>query len=221
MGISTNEDKLFGRWELRRRDLVRDGAVDEHAFSKSRQKLLFLLKDVNSPGNGGWDLRDRIRKEAGQPEAWDLVTRWVFGIRNLDQDFAWSDLETITPQQRRESLVSVALMNLKKTPGGGTTDDVDLKRIAREDTAFLKEQYGLYGADLVVCCGPIVAELFEEVIEEPSSGPWASTRRGIHYKRTAPGKHVIKFSHPGTRADHSLLYYGLVDAVREIVGGHA
>jgi hypothetical protein len=220
MEISARENKLFAQWELRRRDLVRDGVVDEAAFSKSRPKVLFLLKEVNSPGHGGWDLREFIRRDAGQPQTWDLVTRWVLGIKNIKNDAAWAELETITPQQRREALVSVVLMNLKKTPGGQTSNDAELKRVAREDSDLLKQQYRLYDPDLVVCCGSIVAELFEEVIQEPPSGPWASTKRGIRYKQLGSGKYVVGFSHPEARVDHSLLYYGLVDAVREILGGH-
>ena len=43
------------------------------------------------------------------------------------------------------------------------------------------------------------------------------TTRGIWYFREASGRIVISYAHPEARVKDCLLYYGLVDAVREVM----
>ena len=45
---------------------------------------------------------------------------------------------------------------------------------------------------------------------------WLKTKRGVSYCRMTSETTLICFSHPEARVEESLLYYGLVDAIREI-----
>jgi hypothetical protein len=40
----------------------------------------------------------------------------------LQTDIVWKDIEVLTPEQRTQAYSSVAAMNMKKLPGGHTTD---------------------------------------------------------------------------------------------------
>lgn len=89
--------------------------------------------------------------------------------------------------------------------------------IVKRDAEYLREQFEIYSADLVICCGSIVAAAFYEYIIKPSNlETWKTTTRGVSYLEYAPGKFVISYSHPEARVAENLLYYGLVDAVQEI-----
>jgi len=223
MSIRENEEKLFNRWKRRRPSLVKDGVVNEESYTQSDTKLLFLLKEANDRGGGGWDLRDFLQ-EGARGQTWNNVTRWVRGIRSLSEEIPWSDLEEITPAQRTQFLRSICVINFKKTPGGGTTDNDELERIAEEDRDYLNEQFSFYNPDLIVCGGSVTEHLFDKLIldrliEPEKRRDWQLTSKGVPFNTLGPSKQVVSFHHPNLpRVRVCLLYYGLVDAIKEIRG---
>lgn len=213
MGIQAQEDALFHEWRTARPGLVADGVADEEAYSSSRRRVLFVLKEVNDPGGGDWDLRQFMR-DGGRPDTWDNITRWVEGLRNLSADILWKDLERVDAERRTRALRSIAAMNLKKIPGSHTSNPNDVALAAAQDRAFINRQIRLYQADLIICCG--VSGPFHSHIEFDTSPEWKRTARGVEYHEFAPGKYVIAYAHPEARVADHLLHYGLIDAVREI-----
>jgi hypothetical protein len=215
MTLREHEDELFVRWRAHRPDLVRDGIVDEAFFSPSRPRILFVLKEPNDPGGGGWDLRDVV-KEGGRSQTWDNIARWVAGIERLPAETPWRDVARLTADHRKFLLRTIAAMNLKKSPGGGSTERDSLICVAREDRDLLLEQFNIYEPDLVICCGASVGDLMEELIIDASHGAWKPTSRGVWFKEFRQGRFIIDYAHPQVRTWSHLLFYGLVDAVREI-----
>lgn len=217
MNLSESEDALFDRWSGGREKFVRDGAVDQRAFLKSEPSLLFLLKEVNDerPDGGNWDLREFIRN-TDRGATWNNVSRWVVGIQSLPEEIPWPTVEEIKVPQYRDVLRPIAAMNLKKSPGGHTTVVRSFWDAVHEDADFIREQFSLYQADIVICCGSVVAEAFDTILKEDNTPNWLSTSRGVKYLEYLPGKYVIEYSHPEARVSANLLYYGLVDALREL-----
>src|ERR1022692_3478306 len=184
MDLHDKEQELFERWRVDIPGFVTDGAVDVEAYSGSSPKILFLLKEVNDPGpgGGGWCLRDFLR-QGGRPETWTNVTRWVYGIRNLPAEVPWHIVSGvgIPEKQRCCQLRTVAAVNLKKTPGGHTTDMRSFWPVVHRDAEHLREQFNLYSADLVICCGSTVADAFDACIKPGTIEPLRSTARGVKY----------------------------------------
>ncbi len=216
MGITEKEEQLFSVWRELRDQFVADGVVDEAAYLASEPKVMFVMKEVNSPENGGWDLRQFLREEGGRKATWDNVARWVEGIRRLPEDVQWDELASISPEHRILILRSIVSVNLKKSPGSYATNRAELTKVAEEDKRHLNTQFLLYEADLVICCGSDVTETFHWLVDSCGSPDWRNTGRGVEYHEYAPGKYVIAYSHPAARVSPNLLYYGLIDAVRSI-----
>jgi len=101
--IKTKEDVLFAEWCQQRQGFVADGVVDEEVHKMSGIKLLFVLKEVNDPDGGGWDLRDLVR-EGGRAQTWDNVARWVHGVRNINNVPNWDFYSEIDESFRIEFL---------------------------------------------------------------------------------------------------------------------
>ena len=57
MTIVAKEDFLFRSWRKDRPGFVKDGVVSEQDYLASSPSIVFILKEVNDPGCGGWDLR--------------------------------------------------------------------------------------------------------------------------------------------------------------------
>ena len=214
MTIVAKEDFLFQSWRVDRPGFVDDGVVSEQDYVASSPSIVVILKEVNDLEGGGWDLRQFLR-DGGRPQTWDNVARWVHGIRNRGQVDDWpNQYEKISGTLRVEILRSICAINLKKSPGTHTTEMASLARIANEDAVRIQAQYAIYDPDLTICGG--TGDLFRTVVGHENL-EWRQTRRGIWWYQRAPGKIVIAYVHPEARVQDSLLHYGLIDAVNELL----
>lgn len=212
--IRESEDVLFQEWRSARAGFVADGAADQAVYAASGKRLLFMLKEVNDPDGGSWDLREYMR-EGARSQTWNNITRWIEGIRNLSTEMPWHTLELVDHDRRMKALRSVAAVNIKKSPGGHTSDPSKLAIIANQDRAFLNRQVAIYDADLVICCG--VSDTFHWLVDFSSPPKWKRTSRGIAFHEYKPQKYVVAYAHPEARVAACILYYGLIDAIREIL----
>lgn len=220
MSLREKEDTLFARWRLERPGLITDGVVDEIAYLSSSRRILFVLKEVNSAETQAWDLRGFLHG-GGRAASWDTITRWVEGIRALPADLAWQVVSQpkLTAEQRIsrriDALRSIAAINLKKSPGTHTADMKRLYNEAWKDRSFIQEQVHLYQPDLIICCG--VGDLFRELALFDKQSTKRQTSRGVSYYSLDSNRYVIDYLHPEARCAGNLLYYGLIDAVRELL----
>lgn len=220
MKIAAMEDSLFDEWQKNRDGFVSDGVVDEDSYLNSNPKLMFVLKEVNDPDGGNWDLREFLR-EGGRPQTWDNITRWIKGIRSLPSELTWNELSEITEAKRRDFLKSVCAINLKKSPGGHTTENLTLWESSNIDREHINKQFALYNADIVICCGSVTSDILHSLINFTADPVWSMTARGVWYHEYLPKRYVISYAHPEARVANNLLCYGLIDAVREILGTYS
>ena len=211
MVIAQAEDALFTQWRLSRPDFVADGVIDEASFLASQPRVVFLLKEVNdTSGIGRWDLRDYVRGSA-RGRTWDNIARWTHILRNRGLDTPWRRVLAIQHSERADLLHSIAVVNLKKSPGKYVAVEPAIYQAAVTDRDLLRTQVAIYDPDVIVWCGTDGSSLLGEPCE------WHQTQRGVNYCRSPRGKIAIRYSHPSARVADPLLYYGLCDAVREIL----
>jgi len=212
MSITARENNLFDEWKGNREGFVSDGLVSELDYLNSNTKICIVLKEVNDPHGGGWDLREFLSNGA-RAQTWNNVVRWIHSIRNIDLNIPWEDIDNIDEKKRSSQLKSICAMNLKKSPGTHTADSASLKFVANEDSEFIKKQFALYDPDITICGG--TGDLFKSVAGL-NEYKWNRTMRGIWWYERAPSKYVVAYCHPEARVDNPLIVYGLVDAIREI-----
>jgi len=200
--------------ESARVGFVADGFIDEGAFNADGIKLLFVLKEVNDPDGGGWDLRDFVKK-GGRPQTWDNVARWVHGIRNLDSVPAWDFYKEVSDNFRIKTLRSICVINLKKSPGGHTADNGTIWQVMQEDQQYLRKQFSLYNPDVVICGG--TGDMFHWIISQGGENyEWKMTSRGVNHFDWN-GVPVLAFPHPLARVPSNILMYAFIDAAKEIL----
>ena len=226
MGIEEKEEDLFGRWRMKDDPtaFVKDGVVCEEEYLSAQPKIVLVLKEVNDRRDGGgWDLR-RFVFEARRPQTWNNVARWVHGIGEVWQKRVvpgWKEYgEAKAVEELRKSVLKrICVMNLKKWPGGSATNAEELEAAVKRDGDFVRQQYQLYDADITICGG--TGEKFKAVIDPGKKNDWKRTSRGIWYFENAMGKPVFAYAHPEVRVQDCLVVYGLLDAVREVVGNRS
>lgn len=212
MSITEQEKELFALWSVNRKGFVFDGVVSEAHYLESGVKLCFILKEVNDMDGGDWDLRKYVY-DGGRWQTWDNVTRWVKCIRNNNHEMRWDELGNITLEDRQQILRSICVMNLKKSPGGYTTERANFASVVVEDKLFIQKQYELYNPDLTICCG--TGWDFRWVLDFNDCEVF-ETNRGVQWFLNKNNHPVIIYSHPAARVHPPLLVYGLYDAIKEI-----
>lgn len=224
MSIKNLEDELFEEWIKKREgeQFIKDGIVDSNSFISSSPRILFLLKEANKRSKDELDLR-KFLKDGARPATWNNATRWAKGIRSVwnqpDHNPAWEDYAEIKKEDRRNVLREIGMMNLKKTPGTNVTINKNLEVAARKDQELIRRQFAIYESfvDVVISCGSVVTNLARVVlIDEIKWSKKLYTNRGIEYYRIPNGGIFIDYSHPEARVAEPLLFYGLIDAIREI-----
>lgn len=211
VSLREKETQLLNEWAAGCDGFIQDGIVNAEQYLASEIRLLFLLKEVN--GGSDWDLRDFLRN-GGRKQTWENIARWTLGIRDFRHDLPWERLHEISEEQRKDILQSICAVNVKKTAGSHTANEKMVSNAALRDSDFLKRQIELYAPDMVICCGT-EKNYWHDVMKITPA--WKMTVRGIWYFHEPNGRIVISYAHPEARVKDCLLYYGLVDAVREIM----
>jgi hypothetical protein len=205
------ENCILNDWAEECPGLIRDGMVNPKQYVNSKIKILYLLKEVN--GGSDWDLREFLR-DGGRKQTWNNIARWTEGINSIPDEIPWNKLENITDEERKEILQQICVVNVKKTAGSYTADEKLIRQAAGKDAAYLRRQIELYAPDMIICCGTEWTYWHEIMKMEPD---WKQSSRGIWYFIENTNRVVISYSHPEARTKDCLLYYGLVDCIKEIM----
>lgn len=221
--ILEKESKLFEKWKLQREFLCPDGIIDFESYSKSKVKIMLLLKEANAV-NEIVDFKDFLNNGAYERKAtWENVLRWLYGIQNIDTDYKWSEIEKLFSNEkiRTEYLKSLLFCNLKKIGGTHTTNNFDFYDICIQDKELIIEQINLYfdnsliSPDFIIAGGSAVTSTFSEIFNL-TDDKWKQTLKGIYYCEFRPQKYFIDFVHPEVRVPPNYVYYLLIDTIREI-----
>lgn len=175
---------------------VKDGIVNRDIYfsrEKTPVRILFLLKEANDPNGGGWDLCEYIRNGA-RWQTWNNATRWAIALGvTSDQN---DDSLYIDDAKRKDVLSHIAVMNLKKVPGGSASCTDEIRNAAKTNAALLKQQITYYEPDVIVCCGAGVADGLESIFAD-SNPHWIDF---IGHRYGTFGKSlVLDFWHPAAR----------------------
>ena len=211
MSISEQENKLFSEWEKNRPGFVRDGVVCETAYMDSNPKIAIILKDPHGDNDG--DIRNWLRNVTSRDRTWDTVTRWVRGVREQSSPLEWECFKGTPPELKTDVLRSICAMNLKKSAGGPAANWEELRKVAKQDTQYIRDQYAIYDPDITICGGS--GDLFKEVMRH--NGDWSETSRGERWYERAAKKFVFDFDHPARPINNTRKFYPLIDAVNEVM----
>lgn len=199
---------------------VKDGIVNEKLYTDGNHiRILYLLKETNDYDNPDYDLRKFIDRGAPNKDGsdrhptWDNIFRWTHGIYNLyGAKQAWKEIRELRAGTKSYTLSSICAVNLKKTSGKDTANWKEILDAAIEFGEFINNQIENAQPELIIFCGTTYPY---QVINGELD--WKQTSRGIDYFIDDNGRIYISYYHPEARVNDNLLYYGLIDAVKEIL----
>lgn len=137
-----------------------DGVVDEETFQKQPIKTLFLLKEVNDPKmSQDWvDFMENTKAQASVETlypTWPNVCLWMEALKH--PDVSYMDCMTaegyFDTKHLQRNLLDIALVNIKKTAGDGSSEHDEIMDAARKYGHVVLEQIKMIAPTLVVCGG--------------------------------------------------------------------
>ena len=215
MSMKIKQDELFERWRAQRPNFVADGIVNEVAYLKAPRRLVFILKEVNSPGEGNWDLVESQLRSGASKLTWINMAIWTHGLINLEREIEWKLYDSRDVDFRIESLKYGCYVNIKKSPGESTADEKLINNEALSDAIFIREQINTYDPHLIICAG--TGDTFFDVCNYQEKS-WNRTSRGMYYFLNENGIPVLSCPHSSARVSSNILYYSIMDAAREVLG---
>src|SRR5687768_12307014 len=136
-----------------------DGIVDPVTYSSSDKKILWILKEVNSPeDDGGWDMREAIRNlktESGLKKGWDKTfSSIVYVSYGIIYKKNWSEIPYLYDDPSIiDVLNKIAYINVKKVPGGSRTSPTELQLAYVVNRELLWDQIRVINPDIIIFGG--------------------------------------------------------------------
>lgn len=193
-------NKLFNAWEkgYTSGTFCRDGIVNEELFSNARKKILFVTKEPNDPSKSQWDYRDWYDKEISSYPFCYRITEWAYGILHEFPPIeeVWKDRI-----KAHESLRSIAMMNIKKSGGTGSSNIHEMMKYAENDISNLREEINIIDPEIIIL-GTSWKKLRNFILDKQE---WSNSGYDVAIGRYNNAK-VIDFYHPSSRNAPSAAY---------------
>ncbi len=198
-------EQLLNRWaekDLHKgKGFIRDGIVDPVRWNSAARKVLFLLREAYDSEKRAerFDLRSWLcAGEWGRARTWPTVADWAFLAQSTEN--CCVPLPEVTKEVRRNSLLSSAIVNVKKSSGKKKSDPVEIADYAKQDGELIQKQVNLIGPDIVICGG--TWREFQSL--------WGRQSHALYdhvYQIREPRRHFILFWHPSNQFPRMMNYY--------------
>lgn len=215
-----------------------DGIVDDRQYCRSKHRLAFLLKETNgNRPNGsqpdryepwdyvGWIRDDQSTEDAALYPTFRNIAMWAseyFDCIETDSVNKEKYLQSGTLQitaPLRKSLRRIALINLKKTFGGGSTAWKALDVYLNQDIkGIIKEQFSLARPAVVLCGGVQVFDFALEVFQmrkDEIRVLYTANNNKVNYF-VFDGMIFVCFYHPACRKSREKMFDYAADVFQEI-----
>ncbi|GEM_PF-2395648 len=158
--INDDLDKLYKYYYKNEcSNIIRCGVIDESIYSSVKPKILFILKEANSPEGGNWSIPHELNKTisdyysigisllASFMISWRLVGVWAYSII-----YGFNTYSLLKDDKYvAKGLQAVAMTNLKKTGGNAGSSWSKISRHASSDFNLWKQEIGIINPDLIIC----------------------------------------------------------------------
>lgn len=215
-----------------------DGIIDETMFYSdgNSPRVIFLLKETNgndphgkTPDHlGDWDYRDWLEHQQATQDRERLYRTFYSLCMWLDVFYdcvaghiipfsEYRDSGRLSPDSLRKNLRRTAILNLKKTWGGGSTSWNALKSYLESDVAkdVIQKQIKLIRPNIVICGGQQVFDFAKEIFGAEEQRLLAGARDILYFK--SGGALFLNFYHPACRKSREYLYNYCADVFQSLL----
>jgi hypothetical protein len=217
MSINNDLAVIYQSCKRSNEQFIAGGVVNEEEYEAAPCKLLVLLKEANDKDNADdWSLIDLINdqikafeeSEKNYLEIWRRIGLLSLGLKWGFDHYHHQVLGGIE-QDIAEGLSAIAVTNLKKCGGGGSSNYDEIKQYAARDKDLWSKEVEIMKPDIVLCGGTfsIVCDLLGfEVLQGPSGADYGKALRTV----------FVDFPHPMYQISPKIYYAYFIETMREL-----
>ncbi len=201
---------LFDRWKSEfypNEVFYKDGITNEEYFDKANKKILFITKEPNAINHEKNEDRSFVTEWNTTMPTYPFshrIAEWSYGI--LNEFPIYSD--AAKNAMKNDVLKKIALMNLKKSGGTGTSAEQDFTDLIKDQKhiEYIHKQIEIIDPEIIIfglaTWHHLVKKSFPEIV-------WSDSNSYHIQTGTFRKARVINFYHPSARnvpaASYSLL----------------
>ncbi|HHT22196.1 MAG TPA: hypothetical protein GXZ87_02635 [Bacteroidales bacterium] len=131
---------------------VIDGVIDVEKYLNAKYRILWILKEANSE-NDSWSYLENFKnKEWLYRCGKSILTlkRIIYTTYGILRDCQWHEIPDASNEKSFEPLQEIAIINIKKIPGGSTSNPTIIQSAYYENRELLKLQIETYNPDIII-----------------------------------------------------------------------
>ena len=151
-------DKDFESIIYEERTAIKDGIVDVDKYLSADLKIMWILKEVNSPDDEEWDMREVLsdlksacgtKIKEGWASTFNPIVYTTYGILN---SLHWEDIPNTNVDPKIIDVIKmIAFVNTKKVSGGAVAINNKLLNFHNQYGYILKKQIESFMPDVIIC----------------------------------------------------------------------
>lgn len=192
---------------------VVDGVIDIEKYLNAKYRILWVLKEANSECHT-WSYLEKFKDKewlyrCGKSQTLRRIIYTTYGIL---RDFQWCEIPNANNEKSFEPLQEIAIINIKKIPGGSVSDPKTIKSAYYENRELLRLQIETYNPNVVIF-GNTMRFFCKSDFDGLESAEKQITEYGNHYYDTNE-KLYIHTWHPAIRGVDKNYVMDIVNIVR-------
>lgn len=140
------------------RTAIKDGIINVDEYLGADLKIMWILKEVNSPEDEDWDMRDVLsnlkstcgtKMKEGWANTFNPIVYTTYGILN---NLCWEDIpNTNVSPEIIDIIKKIAFVNIKKVSGEAVAVNSKLIDFHNQFGHILKKQIESFSPDVIIC----------------------------------------------------------------------
>jgi len=178
---------------------VIDGIIDIEKYLNAKYRILWVLKEANSECDT-WSYLKKFKDKEWLYRCGKSVPtlkRMIYTTYGILRDCQWSEIPDANNENSFEPLQEIAIINIKKIPGGSVSDPKTIQSAYYENQELLKLQIETYNPNVVIF-GNTMQFFYKSDFDGLESAEKQITEYGNHYYDTNE-KLYIHTWHPAIR----------------------
>jgi hypothetical protein len=131
---------------------VIDGIIDTKKYLNAKYRVLWVLKEANSECDT-WSYLEKFKDEEWLYRCGKSVPtlkRMIYTTYGILRNCQWSEIPDANNEKSFEPLQEIAIINIKKIPGGSASDPETIQSAYYENQELLKLQIETYNPNVVI-----------------------------------------------------------------------
>lgn len=131
---------------------VIDGIIEPEKYLNAKYRILWILKEANSESNT-WSYLEKFKDKEWLCRCGKSVPtlkRLIYTTYGILRDCKWSEIPDASNEKSFEPLQEIAIINIKKIPGGSISVGNEIQQAYYDNIELLKRQIETYDPNVVI-----------------------------------------------------------------------